>query len=389
MNLSQEIGRDLWIAISKPYGAGHFSHAIVDATHYLSAAIRDKSGLDGDGAALIGQALGGDSPRLRINKLETESDRNAQRGIEQMLRGLYLGIRNPRSHNQAQDSQETADAVIVFINYLLTVLEAAREAFTADTFVARVTDSEFVDSDLYADLLVAEIPVLKRGEALIALYRRRDELDLPARSNLILKLIDGLSEAQASAYLAVVSDELRVATENAPIRSSLQMLTPALWPGLDQVARIRIETKLIKGIDAGKSHAEGRVEQSLATWSRDFLRVFTLRADAETSLVGKLAFGETADHHYVARFFLHSLPEIVLREANIGLCVSEIAGVIKKGDGVMRRHLIGAIRDFPNSWQMQLADALAGETDPMNPAVKLRSGAPFLSSPEKDDDIPF
>src|SRR6266567_240214 len=140
MNLSQEIADDLWRAISKPYDDGHYTHAIVDTIHYLSAAIRDKSGLDGDGVALVGQALGGESPRLRVNSLQTESERNVQKGIEQILRGLYLGIRNPRSHDQTRDSKATADAVIVFVNHLLTVLEAAREAFTQEAFVARVAD---------------------------------------------------------------------------------------------------------------------------------------------------------------------------------------------------------------------------------------------------------
>jgi len=61
---------------------------------------------------------------------------------------------------------------------------------------------------------------------------------------------------------------------------------------------------------------------------------------------------------------------------------------VKDNDGVTRTQLIAAIRGFPNSWQMKFAEALAGETDPKNLAVKLRNGAPFLSSPTKDDLTP-
>ena len=70
-----------------------------------------RSGLDGGGAGLVGQALGGDSPKLRLNPLETENDRNEQKGFEQILRGMYVGIRNPRSHETIADSKETADRI--------------------------------------------------------------------------------------------------------------------------------------------------------------------------------------------------------------------------------------------------------------------------------------
>ncbi len=101
--------------------AKNYSHSIVDAMHHFSTVLRDKAGVDGDGAALVGQALGGDSPRLKINKLQTETERNQQHGIESILRGMYQAIRNPRSHEQIEDTQETADAIIVFINYLLGI----------------------------------------------------------------------------------------------------------------------------------------------------------------------------------------------------------------------------------------------------------------------------
>jgi len=94
MNLQTHIRNSLWLAIQSTYQAGNYSHAILDAMHYLSNVLREKTGVDGDGTTLVGQALGGDSPRLRINKLQTETERNEQRGIESVLRGLYQAIRN-------------------------------------------------------------------------------------------------------------------------------------------------------------------------------------------------------------------------------------------------------------------------------------------------------
>ena len=76
MNLQTLIRTDLWLAISNTYLAENYSHAILDSMHHLSNLLRDKTGVDGDGASLVGQALGGDSPRLRLNKLQTETERN-------------------------------------------------------------------------------------------------------------------------------------------------------------------------------------------------------------------------------------------------------------------------------------------------------------------------
>jgi uncharacterized protein (TIGR02391 family) len=140
MNLQTHIRDALWSAIQSTYQAGNYSHAILDAMHHLSNILRDKTGVDGDGAALVGQALGGDSPRLRINRLQTETERNEHRGIENILRGMYQAIRNPRSHEQVEDSQETANSIIYFIDYLLGIIEKSQEPYSISRFITRVFD---------------------------------------------------------------------------------------------------------------------------------------------------------------------------------------------------------------------------------------------------------
>ena len=143
MNLQTHIKSDLWLAIQSTYEAGNYSHAILDAIHYLSNILREKTGADGDGKSLVGQALGGDSPRLRINRLQTETERNEQQGIESILRGMYQAIRNPRSHEQIVDKQETADAIIYFIDYLLIIIEKSEEPFVISKFMNCVFDPDF------------------------------------------------------------------------------------------------------------------------------------------------------------------------------------------------------------------------------------------------------
>ena len=160
MNLQTTIPDAMWAAVAGAYEAENYSHAILEATYLISSVLRERAGVDGDGSAMVGQALGGDDPKLKLNPLQTESEKNIQKGMEQILRGVYLGIRNPRSHEQTSDDKETADAIIHFLGYVLTLLNSSKEAFTIDSFVAKVFDSEFVESSRYAELLVAEVPKL-------------------------------------------------------------------------------------------------------------------------------------------------------------------------------------------------------------------------------------
>jgi hypothetical protein len=162
--------------------------------------------VDGDGASLVGQALGGDSPRLRVNKFQTETEKNEQKGLEQILRGVYQGIRNPRSHEQFEDTQASANAIILFIDYLI-------------------------------------------------------------------------GDGKLGDFLEIVSDELKVTQEDNVIKMILQILPNYLWPRIEEVARIRIENKLIRSIESGKYNPSSQkgVLGWLGTWARDFIKYFTLR----------------------------------------------------------------------------------------------------------------
>ncbi len=202
--------------------------------HHVTGLLRDRSGVDGDGASLVGQALGGDTPKLLLNPFQTETERNVQKGIEQILRGFYMAIRNPRSHEKMQDSKQDAEAILCFIDYISKMLTLSREAFTLAAFKENLLDKEFVETPRYAELLIAEVPANRRGEALAEIYFSRRELELRKLKFVLSSLLGSLNEAQISQYLTLVSDDLRSATETADIRTALQMLTPDLWPRITE-----------------------------------------------------------------------------------------------------------------------------------------------------------
>lgn len=393
MNLQTHIPAPLWDAILGPYESKNYSHAILEATHYISALLREKAGVDGDGAGLVGQALGGETPKLRINSLQTESEKNAQKGIEQILRGIYTGIRNPRSHDQIEDSKDQADAVIHFLGYLVGILSASKDTFTVAGFLEKVMDSEFYPSVRYSELIVEEIPALRRGEALISLFKERKAIDFRKLRLVIAELLRSASPGQMAAYLSIVSEVFGSTADDLEIRTALQMLSPAIWSGIQERPRLRIENKLISGIRDGEMASSGRTTnaQALSTWSNIFLPSFTLKDEAADALLSRLE-GNAADRHYATRYFFGQLPYIIETKYGILRAARALAAAVESDDEVVRRMLISSAAEFPEEWQKRLAHILKGHTDPQNPGVVFPDGTPFLSAPAKDemdDDIPF
>ena len=111
MNLETSLEPRLWEAVRANIETRNFTGAILDGIHLLSDIIRERSGLEGDGVQLIGAAFGGASPKLKVNRLQTETEQNVQRGTEAMLRGLYQAIRNPRSHGAHEDDEQENQGV--------------------------------------------------------------------------------------------------------------------------------------------------------------------------------------------------------------------------------------------------------------------------------------
>ncbi|WP_308922340.1 TIGR02391 family protein [Janthinobacterium sp. J1-1] len=392
MNLQPTIPSALWNAVQSAYEAENYSHAILEATYLISGVLRERAGVDGDGASLVGQALAGDDPKLKLNAFQSESERNEQKGFEQMLRGIYLGIRNPRSHEQTTDDKETADAIIHFLGYIIKRLNSSKAEFTIDGFLARVLDSEFVESVRYAELLVAEVPKLRLSDCLIKVYRERKKIELRKLRHLIPALLSALTPPQLAAYLNVVSEELRTATDDPTIRTSLQMLTAEVWPSISELPRLRIENKLVQGIRQGEVLASGKTTQPLATWSNTFLKAFTTRSETANALISRLDDQDPDARHYVAKYFMRNLPEVMSTASQKTRCIRAIVSAVDDDDANVRSNLIGAVLSYPVDWQMELAEELKQLTDEENPAVHLADGSPFLSAPAKDefdDDIPF
>lgn len=95
--------------------------ALKSALIYLTERIREITGdhnLDGD--SLVTKAFSLNNPIIKINNLITESEKNEQKGIMQMLQGVYSAFRNPLNHSNVAMTEEECIKKLIIIDTLLT-----------------------------------------------------------------------------------------------------------------------------------------------------------------------------------------------------------------------------------------------------------------------------
>lgn len=76
----------------------NYFHAVFEATKGLAQRIRDMSGVQADGAALVDKVFSVDHPILALNSLRTETERSEHKGFAMLLKGCFAAVRNPLAH---------------------------------------------------------------------------------------------------------------------------------------------------------------------------------------------------------------------------------------------------------------------------------------------------
>lgn len=109
----------------------NYFHAVFEATKSVADKIRSKSGLKGDGAALIDQALGIGSaamPFLAFNSLQSETERSEHNGLIGIMKGMFSAFRNVTAHapkvSWAVEEQDALD-LLTIASFLHRRLDAA------------------------------------------------------------------------------------------------------------------------------------------------------------------------------------------------------------------------------------------------------------------------
>jgi uncharacterized protein (TIGR02391 family) len=75
-----------------------YFHAVLEATKSIAHKLRQRTGLLDDGAVLVNHVFGGENPILVINRHQSKSERDEQKGFCNLLIGTFGMFRNPTAH---------------------------------------------------------------------------------------------------------------------------------------------------------------------------------------------------------------------------------------------------------------------------------------------------
>lgn len=105
--------------------------AVFEVVKGLGARLREKSGLDEDGRALVQAALRGKQPRVLLTDYSTVTERNEQEGVALLAEGVFAAFRNPAAHEPRLEwevSEQDALDVLGTLSMIHRRLDSARGA---------------------------------------------------------------------------------------------------------------------------------------------------------------------------------------------------------------------------------------------------------------------
>ena len=106
----------------------NYFHAVLEAIKGVADRVRNMSGLTGDGAELITQAFSTKSPILALSTLKSETEVSEQKGITNIIVGLFGAMRNPTAHapkiTWAMQEQDAID-ILGLVSFVHRKLDGA------------------------------------------------------------------------------------------------------------------------------------------------------------------------------------------------------------------------------------------------------------------------
>ena len=83
---------------TREFLADDYFHGILEASKGVFQRIRERTGLQADGAELIQAAFSSKNPLIAFNSLQSESEMSEHKGIGSLMLGVCQFLRNPRAH---------------------------------------------------------------------------------------------------------------------------------------------------------------------------------------------------------------------------------------------------------------------------------------------------
>lgn len=117
---------DLRAATRSRYVSTHYADAVEAGVKALNELVRSRTGSILDGDELMTSTFSVKKPKLRVNRLRSDSDMSEQRGHMMLCQGVVAAWRNPRAHSsQFDDQPETTLMMLETLQHLMDVTRNA------------------------------------------------------------------------------------------------------------------------------------------------------------------------------------------------------------------------------------------------------------------------
>ncbi len=370
MNLETALPPSLWEAIRNNYEKRDFTSAILDCCYFISEILRQKSGSDGDGVPLVGQALGGTNPKIRIAKDQSETEQNIQKGIESILRGFYQAIRNPRSHKKIADSADDGVSIILFCGYLVKQIEQAKALASKEELIRRALDKDFVPNDKYAELFLAEIPNRLRLEVFFGVYAKRAEWKVKPIYYFNKQILSQITAEERAAVVALISDDFKTNDDETSIRHVLSGTPEDVWNEISDIARLRIEHKVISSIQDGKydKSSDRCLAGGFATWATGRFSSFLLKKELVYAIAAKLGSSDIQERNYAFNYLTDAAFRDLAKE-DLGPIQSMFSRKLSEGIEAFRDDIIFLPREKWSDRMTVAFKSFSVKTDPLDDEI--------------------
>ncbi|MBF0097802.1 MAG: TIGR02391 family protein [Magnetococcales bacterium] len=107
---------------------GNYFHAVLEATKSVADKLRKMTNINGDGADLVDKTLTGNMPVLAINALNSDSQKNEQKGFVNLVKGTIGMFRNTTAHEARilwPMSKEDAEDLLSLVSLIHRRLDSA------------------------------------------------------------------------------------------------------------------------------------------------------------------------------------------------------------------------------------------------------------------------
>jgi uncharacterized protein (TIGR02391 family) len=118
--------QDLRAATRSRFVSNHYADAVEAGVKALNECVRSRTGSTLDGDDLMTHTFSVKNPKLRLNRLRSDSDASEQRGHMMLCQGVVAAWRNPRAHSsQFDDQPDTALMMLETVQHLMDVTRKA------------------------------------------------------------------------------------------------------------------------------------------------------------------------------------------------------------------------------------------------------------------------